>query len=381
MNNERYSRHLTLTGFGLPAQQKLQDAKVLVIGAGGLGCPVLQYLAAAGVGVIGIADDDTVSLSNLQRQVLYTVDDLGSPKANQAAIRLSRQNPDIIINPHVVQVSTANALELLAAYDVIVDGTDNFASRYLINDACYLLNKPLVFAAVYQYEGQVGVFNVPDESGQKTNYRDLFPTPPAASEAPDCNEAGVLGVLPGMMGMMQATEVIKLIAGIGKPLSNQLLTYNALTAESYVVHISPDAATGSLIPAGEDAFKAMDYAWFCGTAPTGAAAVHTTVDAVDFERYKHDESTVFLDVREFGEWPPAAFPHVQIPVSQLKARLEKGQEELRSSLLAGNMERIIVFCQSGKRSQQAAMLLQEHFGSSKEVYSLEGGIMGLENNL
>jgi adenylyltransferase/sulfurtransferase len=385
MNKERYSRHISLTGFGLSAQQKLLEAKVLVIGAGGLGCPALQYLAAAGVGVMGIADDDVVSLSNLQRQVLYTVDDVGLPKVMQAAIRLGRQNPEITIHPHALRITTANALELLSGYDVIVDGTDNFASRYLINDACYLLDKPLVFAAVYQYEGQLGVFNVADEHGIKTNYRDLFPTPPAAADAPDCNEAGVLGVLPGMMGMMQATEVIKLVAGIGKPLLNQLLTYNALTAENYVVHISPDAATRGLIPQGRDAFRAMKYEWLCAAPDPVAAASVTPIRAADFERYKQDDAALFLDVREIGEWPPARFPHVQIPVSQLKARLE-GQRSGAAAAgqpfsLDESKERIIVFCKSGLRSLQAARLLQEHFGAAKEIYSLEGGIVGLDEDL
>jgi molybdopterin/thiamine biosynthesis adenylyltransferase/rhodanese-related sulfurtransferase len=375
MDKERYSRHISLTGFGLSAQEKLLDAKVLVIGAGGLGCPALQYLAAAGVGMIGIADDDVVSLSNLQRQVLYTVDDLGLPKVTQAAIRLGRQNPEITIHAHGERITVDNALELLAQYDVIVDGTDNFASRYLINDACYLLNKPLVFAAVYQYEGQLAVLNVTDADGQKTNYRDLFPNAPTADEAPDCNAAGVLGVLPGMMGMMQANEVIKLIAGIGKPLLNQLLTYNALTAESYVVHISADPAARSLIPQGEDAFKAMDYEWLCAAPQEEVSTLDTDIDAAAFERYKQDEHAVFVDVREFGEWPPARFPHVQIPISQLKTGLE-GLEDGE----VAQKDRIVIFCKTGRRSQQAAKLFQAHFGGSKEIYSLEGGMVGLDED-
>lgn len=385
MNKERYNRHISLSGFGLSAQQKLLDAKVLVIGAGGLGCPVLQYLTAAGVGVIGIADDDVVSLSNLQRQVLYTADDLGLPKVIQAAVRLGRQNPEITIRTHGVKVSTVNALELLSDYDVIVDGTDNFASRYLINDACYLLNKPLVFAAVYQYEGQLAVFNVEDDQGVKTNYRDLFPEPPAAEDAPDCNSAGVLGVLPGMMGMMQATEVIKLIAGIGKPLLNEMLTYNALTAESYVVHIAADPATPSRIPQGREAFQAMDYEWLCAVPQREGSTIEGGIDAAGFERYKQDEQAVFLDVRETGEWPPAEFAHIQIPLAQLKARLDgagggKAVDSRVLPLMGEEKKRIIVFCQSGRRSLQAAQILQEHFGSAKEIYNLEGGMNALDED-
>jgi len=365
-NTERYSRHLNLTGFGLAAQQKLQQAKVLVIGAGGLGCPVLQYLTAAGVGVIGIADDDVVSLSNLQRQVLYSVDDLGLLKAQQAAERLRRLNPEIIIHAHLQKVDSSNALELLEKYDLVVDGTDNFASRYLINDACVLLGKPLVFAAVYQYEGQLAVFNVPGRGGIKTSYRDLFPTPPKASEAPDCNAAGVLGVLPGIMGIMQATEVIKLIAGIGDPLSNQLLTYNALSSESYTIQISPNAQAKAHTPKDAAEFRQTDYEWLCSPG-TRAMPV---IDKLTFEQYKSDPSALILDVREFGEWPQASFPHLQIPLNSLKGEFRKLEKD-----------KIIVFCQSGKRSAAAAALLQEHFGDSKEIYTLAGGITALENNL
>jgi molybdopterin/thiamine biosynthesis adenylyltransferase/rhodanese-related sulfurtransferase len=366
-NNERYSRQLNLQGFGLPAQQKLQDAKVLVIGAGGLGCPVLQYLTAAGIGTIGIADHDLVSLSNLQRQVLYSVDDLGLGKAKQAASRLSRLNPDIIIHTHAQKVESSNVMDLLATYDIIVDGTDNFASRYLIADACSLLGKPLVFAAVYQYEGQLAVFNVPDRDGLKTTYRDLFPTPPTAMEAPDCNAAGVLGVLPGTLGIMQATEVIKLITGVGDPLINQLLTYNALTADTYTINISLNPSAQEQMPQTEAALKQLDYEFLCSSISTTPLS---TIDAAAFENYKLDKSALILDVREFGEWPQASFSHLQIPLRRLKEnfnRLEK--------------EKIIVFCQSGKRSAEAAAILQEHFGRSKEIYCLEGGIARLEKNL
>jgi molybdopterin/thiamine biosynthesis adenylyltransferase/rhodanese-related sulfurtransferase len=366
LNNERYSRHLNLTGFGLAAQQRLQDAKVLVIGAGGLGCPVLQYLTAAGVGIIGIADDDIVSLSNLQRQVLYSVDDLGLPKASQAAILLGRLNPDILIHAHTIKVSSSNILELLSAYDIIVDGTDNFASRYLIADGCVLLQKPLVFAAVYRYEGQLAVFNVPDQEGIKTSYRDLFPTPPTAMEAPDCNAAGVLGVLPGTIGIMQATEVIKLITGIGQPLINQLFNYNALTADSYTIKISSNPEAGKLIPKDEAALKELNYETLCSSATRQIR----TVDGPAFESFQGDKAALILDVREFGEWPQAAFPHLQIPLGRLKDNFERMDKE-----------KIVVFCQSGKRSAEAAALLQDHFGDSKQIYSLEGGITGLENNL
>jgi molybdopterin/thiamine biosynthesis adenylyltransferase/rhodanese-related sulfurtransferase len=365
-NNERYSRHLNLNGFGFPAQQKLQQAKVLVIGAGGLGCPVLQYLAAAGVGILGVADDDVVSLSNLQRQVLYTVDDLGLLKANRAVSRLSRLNPEIIIHAHAKKINSANVLELIAGYDIIVDGTDNFASRYLIADACVLLEKPLVFAAVYQYEGQLAVFNVADQHGVKTSYRDLFPTPPTAMEAPDCNAAGVLGVLPGIMGMMQATEVIKLITGIGQPLINQLLTYSSLTADTYTIQINPNPSAAELIPKDKAALTQLNYEALCSTSTIQVPLI----DAAAFEDFKLDTEALIVDVREPGEWPPASFPHLQVSLARLK-----------DSFDLMDKEKIIVFCQSGKRSAGAAAVLKEHFGNSKLIYTLKGGIVGLENNL
>ena len=299
-NKERYSRHLNLKGFGLAAQQKLQQARVLVIGAGGLGCPVLQYLAAAGVGTIGIADEDVVSLSNLQRQVLYTVDDLGLLKAKQATERLRRLNPEILIHAHIQKVDVTNAMELIGMYDMVVDGTDNFASRYLINDACLLLGKPLVFAAVYQYEGQLAVFNVRDSQGSKTSYRDLFPTPPKASEAPDCNAAGVLGVLPGIMGIMQAMEVIKLVTGIAEPLTNQLLTYNALSAESYTIQITPNPQAVAHTPKTAEEFSHMDYEWLC-SADTRPVPL---IDASTFEQFKIRSLGAYA--RRPGVWRMAA---------------------------------------------------------------------------
>jgi molybdopterin/thiamine biosynthesis adenylyltransferase/rhodanese-related sulfurtransferase len=386
-NSERYSRHLNLKGFGLAGQQKLLNAKVLVVGAGGLGCPVLQYLTAAGVGTIGIADDDLVSLSNLQRQVLYSVDDLGLSKAKQAAIRLRRLNPDVNIQAHAEKVSSTNAMALFAGYDVIVDGTDNFASRYLINDACVLLNKPLVFAAVYQYEGQLAIFNVADDAGLITSYRDLFPVPPTALEAPDCNATGVLGVLPGVIGVMQATEVIKLIAGIGKPLVNQLLTFNSLTAESYTININAHPQAQALMPGSAAEFQELNYERLCAAdslpiAPTNDInfenssildPLHTkrsaVIDASTFEDYQLDPDTLIVDVREFGEGPRAKFPNVQIPLANLKDNYDRMDKA-----------KIVVFCRVGLRSVVAASQLQEHFGSSKEIYSLQGGILGLDND-
>jgi molybdopterin/thiamine biosynthesis adenylyltransferase/rhodanese-related sulfurtransferase len=359
---DRYSRHVLLKGFGAVAQEKLLAAKVLVIGAGGLGCPALQYLTAAGVGVIGIVDDDTVSLSNLQRQVIYKASDVGQKKASIAAARMLELNPGITIVPYLLRVDTTNALKLFSEYDVIVDGTDNFATRYLINDACVILNKPLVFAAVFQYEGQLAIFNVADANGIKVNYRDLFESPPAAEDAPDCNEAGVLGVLPGTLGVMQATEVIKLITGIGKPLLNKLLIYQSLEAESYTVQLTPGKNTSESIPQTPEAFQNTNYEWFCN-------AGRKLVDELDpeaFEELVELEHVRVIDVREFGEYPKAYFDHEQIPLSVILREVPVFEES-----------KILVFCQSGKRSMQAAALIKEKLKAHQEVYSLKGGILNL----
>jgi molybdopterin/thiamine biosynthesis adenylyltransferase/rhodanese-related sulfurtransferase len=361
-NNERYSRHLSLQGFGASGQQKLSEAKVLVIGAGGLGCPVLQYLAAAGVGTIGIADDDVVSLSNLQRQILYQTNDVGQKKALVAAARLSALNPEISIITYLVRVNNTIALDLFADYDIIVDGSDNFVARYLINDACVILNKPLVFAAVYQYEGQLAVFNVEDEHGFKANYRDLFEHPPAAEDAPDCNEAGVLGVLPGTMGIMQANEVIKLITGIGKPLVNKLLIYQSLDAETYTVTISPGGNNTVIYPNTREAFLNTDYAWFCNA---GSADIEE-VDAEKFYELLTNSEVAVIDVRERGEMPDAEFDHRNIPLSRLSRSVPDILEP-----------KILLFCQSGKRSMQAATVIKKRYNNQKQIYSLKGGIFNL----
>lgn len=359
---DRYSRHIMLKGFGASAQAKLSAAKVLVVGAGGLGCPTLQYLAAAGVGEIGIVDDDIIALSNLQRQVLYQTQEVGQKKATVAARRLLELNPDIRVIAHLVRVDTSNALDLMEGYDIIVDGTDNFATRYLINDACVLLKKPLVFAAVFQYEGQLAVFNVPDEDGVHTNYRDLFESPPSAEDAPDCNDAGVLGVLPGTMGIMQATEVIKLITGVGKPLTNKLLIYHALEASSYTVGLKPSHNKAASGPQTLEAFRNTNYEWFCN----GASIVIEELEPDTFESFAELDDVRIVDVREFGEYPRARFTHTQIPLSTLMHDVPVFDEA-----------RIVVFCQSGKRSMQAAALIKENLKPHQEVYSLKGGILGL----
>lgn len=363
---ERYSRHISLAEFGEAGQSKINSAKVLVIGAGGLGCPVLQYLAAAGVGTIGIADDDIITLSNLHRQLLYNTADVGSIKAERAAARLKEINPGVSFNEHRVKMTNHNALELIEGYDIIVDGTDNFTTRYLVNDACSLLEKPLVFAGIYRYEGQVAVFNVADKDGNKTNYRHLFPHPPLPEEAPSCRETGVLNVLPGIIGMMQATEVIKLITGIGTPLVNQLLTYNILTGQTYIIELSAHPLPDGLLPADKSAFRNTDYAWLCGEVVTG---VHVVTND-QFPAFKEDPNVALIDVRENGELPIVDYADVQLPFSVFGEQLDALQQLKEPKLL--------VFCQSGVRSLKAARLLRATFGDEKEIYTLDGGIKGLK---
>ena len=282
---------------GETGQRKLLQAKVLVVGAGGLGCPVLQYLVAAGVGTIGIVDDDTVALSNLHRQVLYDTADIGLPKAERAALKLHHLNPDVQLHVRTMRLTNQNALGLIDAYDIIVDGTDNFASRYVINDACVLLGKPLVYGAVSKFEGQVAVFNSIAAGGRTANYRDLFPVPPAAGEVLNCAESGVLGVLPALIGTMQAAEVLKLITGIGQLLLDCLLTYNTLTNQLFQIAIAPSEATSDLIPKDAAAFLSMDYDWAC------AAPNVVEINSEDFESLMHDPSIAIIDVREHDEVP------------------------------------------------------------------------------
>ena len=218
-----------------------------MIGAGGLGCPVLQYLAAAGTGTLGIVDDDVVALNNLHRQVLYSVKDIGSSKAETAARILSQLNPEIKIIPYNKRLTTENALGLINEFDIIIDGTDNFSTRYMINDACVLLDKPLVYGAISQFEGQASVFNYSSKQNQeKINYRDIFPNPPKEDEVLNCAEAGVLGVLPGIIGTMMANETIKMITGMGEVLAGQLFTYNALNNQVYILNLSAAKETRSL---------------------------------------------------------------------------------------------------------------------------------------
>ncbi len=358
---ERYNRQIILKGFGVDAQLKLLKAKVLVVGAGGLGCPALQYLVGAGIGTIGIADHDLVTLSNLHRQVLFNTDDVGQPKAQVAATKLRLVNSDVSIVVHNQKLQNNNALDIIAAYDLVLDGTDNFSSRYLINDACVLLKKPLVYGAVSMFEGQVAVFNVAGSNNRGAHYRDLFPVPPKDGEIRNCAEGGVLGMLPGIIGTMQATEVIKLLTGIGSPLTNKLLTYDILTHETYTVELVASSAEHASAPNTTDAFLAMDYVAACTLEETPGLEI----DARQFHQLRQQESAVVIDVREFGETPLIKnLEHRQIPMSVFTQHMSSIEPHT-----------ILLVCQHGIRSLYAAELLHDEFGTSREVYSLKGGLV------
>ncbi len=357
----RFDKQINLRGFGTKGQGKLSQSSVLVVGAGGLGCPALLYLAAAGVGKIGIADGDTVSVSNLNRQILYGEDDAGKSKAVVATEIIRQKYRDIAVECFDKFLDTTNALEITSQYDVVVDCCDNFSARYLINDACVLLNKPLVYGAIFQYEGQVSVFNVKDENGFAYNYRDLFPVPPKAAQIPNCIDTGVLGVLPGIIGTIQATEAIKLITGIGKILYGKILYYNLLQQNIYELDIAKNPEASKQAPISEQAFCNYDYTISC-----------FAINVIDWNKaYEifslHPEQTVYVDVREKDELPKMhTFASVELPLSVLT-------QHANSISDYGN---VLVFCKGGVRSEKAVLQLQQLF-PKKKYYSIKGGIMDM----
>lgn len=355
----RFDRQIHLRGFGSEGQNKLSQSSVLIVGAGGLGCPVLLYLAAAGVGKIGIVDGDVVSISNLNRQILYGENDAGKSKAVVAAEIICEKYSDIDVDYYTFFLDNVNALEVISQYDVIVDCCDNFSTRYLINDACVLLNKPLIYGAIYQYEGQVSVFNVKNDTGNSYNYRDLFPVPPDASQIPNCNDTGVLGVLPGIIGNMQAAETIKLITGIGKILCGKILYYNVLQQDFYELDIAKNAAASTNAPADELEFRSHLYNITC-----------TTVNSIDWNTAQRmyalqTHRTAFVDVREKDELPRVnVFSCLELPLSILTKNTD----------FLSQIDTVVIFCKSGVRSETAVMQLQQLF-PNKKFYSIIGGIL------
>lgn len=354
----RFERQIILTGFGIEGQAKLRKASVLVIGAGGLGCPILLYLAAAGLGKIGVVDGDTVALSNLNRQVLYGEKDLGKNKAETAVKKFQEKYSDIKWEIFPEFISVENAQEMISSYDLVIDGTDNFPSRYLVNDACVLLGKPLVFGAIYQHEGQVSVFNLGENA---CNYRDLYPKMPAASEIPNCAETGVIGVLPGIIGNFMALEAIKVLSGFGTPLKNRVLFFNSMTSQFYEVEIAPNPESREAMPASLTSFEIMDYELAC----EGVKQL-----SWDEAMGKMGLDIAFVDVREPEELPPLECTGLmKIPLSILSKNLDQLEDS----------EEILFFCQSGVRSQKAAQQLQSEY-PEKRIYSIKGGINALKSN-
>lgn len=328
--NIQYSRHLILDEIGKIGQEKLKVAKVLVIGTGGLGCPILQYLTAAGVGTIGIIDDDTIHQSNLQRQILYKHTDIGKFKAEVAASRLVELNPFVNFNVYLERLTTKNALNLCNQYDIIVDGSDNFPTRYLVNDAAVLTNKPLVFGSIFKFDGHVAVFNY--QNGP--TYRCLFPNSPAPNSVPNCSEIGVLGILPGIIGALQANEVVKIICGFGNVLSGKLLTFNALTLEQNILNFHKNE--GYKITSLES-----DYDSFCGISKKPHEISLN-------ELLKSIEHYSLLDVRSNLEREHYNIGGIHIPLHELEERYV----EIPTN------KTVVVYCKAGVRSKMAIDILE-----------------------
>jgi adenylyltransferase/sulfurtransferase len=359
---ERYKRHLTLPEFGLEAQQKLLASRVLLIGAGGLGCPLAQYLAAAGVGTIGLVDYDVVDASNLQRQILYGTRDIGRPKAEVARERILALNPDVKVEVHALRLDSSNALGVFADYDVVVDGTDNFPTRYLSNDACVLLGKPNVHGSIFRFEGQATVF----DARRGPCYRCLYPEPPPPGSVPSCAEGGVLGVLPGIVALIQATETIKLLTGLGEPLVGRLLQYDALAMEFQEFRLRKDPAC-PLCGTSPTVTGLIDYEGFCGMPAHDRAEtpVHEKSTSELAEMRQRGDAFLLLDVREPHEWERARIEGARlIPLGTLDANL--------AALAEWKQRRVVVHCHKGGRSAKACQALAA--AGFADVWNLAGGI-------
>ena len=355
----RYSRHLSLDKVGLRGQEKLKSAKVLVIGAGGLGCPVLQYLTAAGVGTIGIIDFDKVDETNLQRQILFSVNDIGINKAVAAEKRLSQLNPYTNFSVYQKKLTTNNAINLFSNYDIIVDGSDNFSTRYLVNDACIICDKPLVYGAIYKFEGQVSVFNYK----QGPSYRCLFPEPPKAGSVPNCSDIGVIGVLPGLIGTQQANEVLKIILEIGTPLSGKLQTYNALDNSTFTLSINRSEKQIKKVKENKTPFNKIDYDLFCGI-PSQKNITNITIDELK-EMYKSTIEFQVVDVRDEWEQPRINKDNVLIaPLDELDEFVEKIATD----------KKVVLICQHGMRSVDALETLKREYNFNNLI-NLQNGII------
>lgn len=352
----RYSRHLLIPEFGIEGQLRLKNAKVLVIGCGGLGSPVLLYLAAAGIGTIGLIDNDLIDDSNLQRQILFDTESVGKPKVEAATARLQALNPYINLIPHALYLDASNALGLLTDYDLIVDGSDNFQTRYLVNDACVILGKPFVYGAIHRFEGQVAIFNY--QNGP--NYRDLFASPPPPELAPNCAEAGVLGVLPGIIGCLQANEAIKLLAQIGEPLTGRLFVIDALTLTSRTIRIPK-------LPDSPKITELIDYEAFC-IVSSSENIIEMSVQELQ-KLIETNADFQLIDVREANEYALANIGGELMPLSELEN-------------FVVNIDRhktVVIHCQAGSRSRKAINYLTDNHGFTN-LKNLTGGYMAYQKN-
>ena len=375
---QRYARHLILPEVGIEGQRKLKAAKVLCVGTGGLGAPLALYLAAAGVGTLGLVDFDTVDASNLQRQIIHATPDVGRLKVDSAGDKLLALNPTLQLRKHNAMLTSGNALEIFQDYDVIADGTDNFQTRYLVNDACVLTGKPNAYASIFRFEGQASIFGLPDGPC----YRCLYPEPPPPGLVPSCAEGGVLGVLPGLLGVVQATEVLKLILGVGEPLKGRLLLVDALSMRFRELKLrkNPECPVCGPYPTVREL---IDYNQFCGVSGAQESVTETVakggslpqqngVEQITVQELKRrrdaGENPYVLDVREPWEYQIANIGGELIPEGQLQARMA----ELPKDRV------IVTHCKMGGRSQKAAELLQK---LGYKVENLAGGITGWSSEI
>lgn len=347
----RYKRHLQLPGFDANAQMALKRASVLIVGAGGLGCPILLYLAAAGVGKLGIVDYDVIEIENLHRQILYSNDDVGKSKAIVAGDKIKNLHPFIEVKVFNQSIDYQNVKSILSTFDIIVDGSDNFATRYLLNDACVLLNKPYIYGAIFQFEGQVSSFNIPLKDGKRScNYRNIYPFPPEFGVIPSCAEGGVIGILPGIIGSVQALEVIKLLTGLGEIMVNETWIFDALSMESQrikVLNTTPVEIT-EIIPIQK----------YC---------IPNQVKEINLSEVKklNEMDYQFIDVRTEEERNTNHIGGIHIPMQYLKVNLK---------LLSSLKNTIIFYCQSGKRSKEAVQIIQQLSEGQINCFSLRGGL-------
>lgn len=365
---ERYSRHIIIPEFNIEGQRRLKNARVLVIGTGGLGAPLLLYLTAVGVGTIGIVDFDVVDKSNLQRQVLFSTNDIGRPKTEAAKERLQALNPFVNFKIHNTRLDSTNALELISQYDVIADGTDNFPTRYLVNDASVLSGKVNVFASIFRFEGQLSVFNYLHEDGTRgPNYRDLFPDPPPPGLVPSCAEGGVIGVLPGILGSLQANEVIKVISGVGEPLSGKFFQFDAATFNTRIFKIFKDPEN-PLIGNHPSITQLTDYEMFCGI-PSANENYHTdnmkeiTVNILR-DWIASGKDFQLIDVREPYEYEIATLGGTLIPKGKILDHIHE----------IDHSKDVVVYCRSGKRSKDVIHQLTKKAGFNNLI-NLKGGIL------